>query len=558
MDRGLIRNFSIIAHIDHGKSTLADRILQFTGAISEREFREQLLDDMDLERERGITIKASAVRLNYMARDGNTYLLNLIDTPGHVDFSYEVSKSIAACEGALLVVDAAQGVEAQTVANLYLAMEHNLAIIPVINKIDLANAQIDKVKEQIRDMLGVADEEIILASAKEGRGTQDILEAVVARIPPPQGDASNPLQALIFDSSYNTYKGVIIYVRIVNGALKSGVKIRMMSNGMVYDVQELGTFKPKPEATNSLETGEVGYIISNIRNAKEILIGDTITDDRNPAPNPLPGYKEIRPVVFAGIYPVNSKDFQALRVSMEKMRLSDASFVYEPETSPSLGYGFRCGFLGLLHMEIIEERLEREYDLNLVVTTPSVVYKIIKITGETMEVDNPAKLPPPSEIESILEPYVRAYILVPKESMGAILELAESRRGTYVSTEYLGPQKAQITYELPLSDILVDFYDRIKSLTKGYGSLDYELLDYRPSRVVKLDILINGEQFDALSSLVFKDRAYQKGRALVEKLKELIPRQLFKVIIQAAIGGQIIAREDVRSVGKDVTAKCYG
>lgn len=554
----LIRNFSIIAHIDHGKSTLADRILQFTGAIADRDFREQLLDDMDLERERGITIKASAVRLDYRALDGQTYILNLIDTPGHVDFTYEVSKSIAACEGALLVIDAAQGVEAQTVANLYLAMEHNLVIIPVINKIDLGNAQIDKVKEQIIEIIGVDEGQIILASAKEGTGTEEILEAVVKRIPAPKGDVSNPLQALIFDSSYDTFKGVIIYVRLVNGALKNGAKIKMMSNNRVYDVQEIGIFKPRPEPKASLEAGDVGYLTCNIRDAKEILTGDTITDSENPAANPLPGYKEIRPMVFAGIYPVNSKDFQALRAAMEKMRLSDASFVYEPETSPSLGFGFRCGFLGLLHMEIIEERLEREYDLNLVVTTPSVVYKVIKTDGGTIEVDNPAKLPPQPEIDTILEPYVRAYILVPKDSMGTILELAEARRGNYVSTEYLGPQKAQLTYELPLSEILVDFYDKIKSLTKGYGSLDYEFLDYRPSRIVRLDILINGEPFDALSSLVYKDKVYQKGRAVVEKLKELIPRQLFKVAIQATIGGQIIAREDVRAVGKDVTAKCYG
>jgi len=558
MDKQLIRNFSIIAHIDHGKSTLADRILQFTGAIADRDFRAQLLDDMDLERERGITIKASAVRIDYKARDGQVYTLNLIDTPGHVDFTYEVSKSIAACEGALLVVDAAQGVEAQTVANLYLAMEHNLVIIPVINKIDLSNAQIDRVKEQIIDILDVDEGQIILASAKEGIGTEEILEAVIKRIPAPKGDAINPLQALIFDSSYNTYKGVIIYVRVVNGSLRAGSRIKMMSTNSVYDVQEIGVFKPKPEVKDSLEPGEVGYAVCNIRDAKEIMIGDTITDSQNSASAPLPGYKKIMPMVFAGIYPVNNKDFQALRAAMEKMRLSDSSFIYEPETSPSLGFGFRCGFLGLLHMEIIEERLEREYDLNLVVTTPSVVYKVVKIDGSTIEVDNPAKLPPQSEIDTIMEPYVRAYILAPKESMGSVLELAEARRGNYVSTEYLGPEKAQITYELPLSEILVDFYDKIKSLTKGYGSLDYEFLDYRLSNIIRLDILINGEHFDALSSLVFKDKAYQKGRALVEKLKELIPRQLFKVAIQAAIGGQIIAREDVRSVGKDVTAKCYG
>lgn len=558
MNKEIIRNFSIIAHIDHGKSTLADRILQFTGAISDREFRDQLLDDMDLERERGITIKASAVTLNYKASDGKTYTLNLIDTPGHVDFTYEVSKSLAACEGALLVVDASQGVEAQTVANLYLAMERNLIIIPIINKIDLANAQVEMVKTQIRDILGIDEDQILLASAKEGIGIDRILEAIVKRIPPPKGDNSNPLQALIFDSAYNTFKGVIIYVRIVNGSLTKDIKIRMMSNNKAFDVQEAGIFKPRPVVTDSLNSGDVGYLTCNIKDAKEILIGDTITDDQHPAASPLPGYKQLRPMVFAGIYPVNSKDFQSLRTAMEKMRLSDASFIYEPESSSSLGFGFRCGFLGLLHMEIIQERLEREHDLNLIITTPSVVYRIIKQDGATVEVDNPMKLPTAGEVSSTEEPYVRAYILIPKEAIGSILELAESRRGKYVSTEYLGPQKAQIVYELPLSEILVDFYDKIKSLTKGYGSLDYELLDYRPTKIIRLDILINGEPFDALSSLVYKEKAYQKGRAIVEKLKEMIPRQLFKVALQAAIGGQVVARADVRSVGKDVTAKCYG
>ncbi|NQU73112.1 MAG: elongation factor 4 [Candidatus Omnitrophica bacterium] len=558
MNKEIIRNFSIIAHIDHGKSTLADRILQSTGAISDREFRDQLLDDMDLERERGITIKASAVTLNYKASDGKTYTLNLIDTPGHVDFTYEVSKSLAACEGALLVVDASQGVEAQTVANLYLAMERNLIIIPIINKIDLANAQVEKVKTQITDILGIDEDQILLASAKEGIGIDGILEAIVKRIPPPKGDNSNPLQALIFDSAYNTFKGVIIYVRIVNGSLTKNIKIRMMSNNKAFDVQEAGIFKPRPVVTDYLNSGDVGYLTCNIKDAKEILIGDTITDDQHPTASPLPGYKQLRPMVFAGIYPVNSKDFQSLRTAMEKMRLSDASFIYEPESSSSLGFGFRCGFLGLLHMEIIQERLEREHDLNLIMTTPSVVYRIIKQDGATIEVDNPMKLPPAGEVSSTEEPYVRAYILIPKEAIGSILELAESRRGKYVSTEYLGPQKAQIVYELPLSEILVDFYDKIKSLTKGYGSLDYELLDYRPTKIIRLDILINGEPFDALSSLVYKEKAYQKGRAIVEKLKEMIPRQLFKVALQAAIGGQVVARADVRSVGKDVTAKCYG
>lgn len=558
MDKSLIRNFSIIAHIDHGKSTLADRILQVTGAISEREFHDQMLDDMDLERERGITIKASAVRLNYKARDGITYELNLIDTPGHVDFTYEVSKSIGACEGALLVVDAAQGIEAQTVANLYLAMEHNLVIIPVINKIDLANADIEKVKHEISDILGLDKKDILLASAKVGTGITDILEAITQRIPAPKGDAVNPLQALVFDSKYDTYKGVIILVRLMNGTLKKGMRIMMMSNGNTYDILEVGVFKPRPEQVDSLECGEVGYIACNIRDAKEVSIGDTITDADNPALSALPGYKKVRPMVFSGIYPANSADFPALKDAMEKMRLSDASFVYAPEKSASLGMGFRCGFLGLLHMEIIQERLEREYDLNLVITTPSVIYKIKKNDNELIEVDNPMKLPNPGEILSIEEPYVKAYIITPKEYIGSILELSESKRGSYVSTQYLDESRAQIVYDIPLAEVIIDFYDKIKSVTKGYGSLDYELLDYRQTKIVKLDILINGEVCDALSSLVFKDKAYAKGKAVIEKLKENIPRHLFQIILQAAIGGQVIARETIKSVGKNVTAKCYG
>ena len=558
MDKSLIRNFSIIAHIDHGKSTLADRILQTTGAISVREFHDQMLDDMDLERERGITIKASAVRLSYNAKDGVTYELNLIDTPGHVDFTYEVSKSIGACEGALLVVDAAQGIEAQTVANLYLAMEHNLTIIPVINKIDLANAEIEKVKHEISDILGLDKKDILLASAKVGTGIIEILEAIVKRIPVPNGEVSNPLQALVFDSKFDTYKGVIVLVRLMNGSLKKGMRIMMMASGNAYEILEVGVFKPRPEQIESLGCGEVGYITCNIRDAKEVSIGDTVTDADNPALTALPGYKQVRPMVFSGIYPSNSADFPALKDAIEKMRLSDASFVYEPEKSASLGMGFRCGFLGLLHMEIIQERLEREFDLNLIVTTPSVIYKIKKSNDEIMEVDNPMKLPNPGEIQSIEEPYVRAYIIIPKEYMGSILELSESKRGVYVSTQYLDESRAQIVYDIPLAEVIIDFYDRIKSVTKGYGSLDYELLDYRPTRIVKLDILINGEVCDALSSLVFKDKAYAKGRAVIEKLKENIPRHLFQIILQAAIGGQVIARETIKSVGKNVTAKCYG
>jgi GTP-binding protein LepA len=558
MDKSLIRNFSIIAHIDHGKSTLADRILQFTGAISEREFHDQLLDDMDLERERGITIKASAVRINYNAKDGKTYELNLIDTPGHVDFTYEVSKSIGACEGALLVVDAAQGVEAQTVANLYLAMEHNLKIIPVINKIDLANAQVDKVRHEISEILGLDGSCVILASAKQGIGTSDILEAVVEKIPAPSGEATNPLQALIFDSKFDTYKGVVILIRLMNGTIRKGMKIMTMAGAKVYEVQEIGIFNPRQEQIKELSCGEVGYITCNIRDAKEISVGDTITDADNPAATALPGYKKVHPMVFSGIYPANSADFHALKEAIDKLRLSDASFIFEPEKSVSLGMGFRCGFLGLLHMEIVQERLEREFDLNLVVTTPSVVYKVKKKDQEVVDIDNPMKLPNPADVEEVTEPYVRAYIICPKECIGNMLDLAESRRGAYVSTEYLDEDRVQIIYNLPLSEVIVDFYDRIKSVTRGYGSLDYELLDYRPTNIVKLDILINGEVYDAFSSIVFKDKAYAKGRAIIEKLKDTIPRHLFQIVLQAAIGGQIIARETIKAVGKNVTAKCYG
>ncbi|MFA6078388.1 MAG: translation elongation factor 4 [Candidatus Omnitrophota bacterium] len=558
MDKTLLRNFSIIAHVDHGKSTLADRILQFTGAISEREFHDQILDDMDLERERGITIKASAVRINYTAKDGKTYVLNLIDTPGHVDFTYEVSKSIGACEGALLVVDAGQGVEAQTVANLYLAMEHNLLIIPVINKIDLPTAQVEKVKHEISTILGLDESDIILASAKQGIGTADILEAIVAKIPHPKGESANPLQALVFDSKYDVYKGVIILVRVMNGVLKKGMKIMMMAKNSTYDVLEVGVFNPKVQQVDELSSGEVGYITCNIREAKEVNVGDTVTDSENPAVAPLPGYKKVQPMVFSGIYPANSADFSLLKEAIEKLRLSDASFVFELEKSASLGMGFRCGFLGLLHMEIIEERLEREFDLNLVITTPSVIYKIMKKNGEIIDIDNPMKLPNMADVEDTEEPYVRAYIISPKDSIGNILELSESRRGSYVSTEYLDEDRVQIIYDIPLSEVIVDFYDRIKSITKGYGSLDYELLDYRPTQIVKLDILINGEVYDAFSSIIFKDRAYAKGKVIIEKLKETIPRHLFQIILQAAVGGQIIARETIKSVGKNVTAKCYG
>ena len=558
MEKELIRNFSIIAHIDHGKSTLADRLLQYTGAISTREFHDQMLDSMDLERERGITIKASAVRINYPAKDGKVYELNLIDTPGHVDFTYEVSKSLGASDGSLLIVDASQGVEAQTVSNLHLAMERKLPIIPIINKIDLPNADVERVKHQIKDILGISEEDVVLASAKEGIGTEDILERIVKYIPPPKGDKNAALQALVFDSSFDIYKGVIVYIRLANGVIKPGMTIKMMATGKVHQIIEVGIFKPKMSTVKELSCGEVGYLTCNIREPKEVIVGDTIIDDKNPAKEPLKGYKKVKPMVFCGIYTVNSKDFPALKDAIEKLKLSDASFFYEPETSASFGMGFRGGFLGLLHMEIIQERLEREYDLNLIMTTPSVVYKIRKSNGESLEVDNPTKLPPPQQIEEISEPYVMVSLMIPSDTLGNIMELALARRGEYVSTEYLSTDTVKLLYKMPLSEILVDFYDKIKSMTRGYGSMDFEFVGYVPSRLVKLDILLNGEPCDALSSIAHKEKAQQKGRQLAAKLKELIPRQLFEVTIQAAVGSQIIARESVRPLKKHVTGKCYG
>ena len=558
MDRSSIRNFCIIAHIDHGKSTLADRLLLKTGAISQREFHDQMLDGMDLERERGITIKAKAVRLSHTADDGKEYILNLIDTPGHVDFTYEVSKALAACEGALLVVDAAQGVEAQTVANLYLAREHNLVIIPIINKIDLTNAEPERVRLQLKETLHLSDHEPIMASAKSGTGVDEIVRAIVERIPAPKGEAGNPLQALIFDSAFDTFKGVVVYIRLKNGAIKKGTKIKMMGTGRVYDVEEAGVFKPSPVVVDELACGEVGYITCNIKDPKEVHVGDTVTDFRRPAADALPGYKKVRPLVFCGLYPVNAKDFTFLRDAIEKLELSDSSFIYEVESSVSFGFGFRCGFLGLLHMEIIQERLEREYGLNLIATTPSVVYKVRKRGGETVEIENPSKLPPPQEIEHIEEPYIRAFVITPADSLGNVMQLCQERRGIYRSTEYLDPTRAMLVYEFPLSEIIVDFYDKIKSMTRGYGSLDYEFKEYMPSDLVKLDILINGKPCDALSFIVHKEMAHAKGNQLVSKLKELIPRQLFEVALQAAVGSKIIARETVRPVGKNVTAKCYG
>ncbi len=558
MNQHLIRNFSIIAHIDHGKSTLADRILEFAGSIDRRHFHNQLLDDMEIEQERGITIKASAVTLKYTADDKNTYTLNLIDTPGHVDFTYEVSKSLAACEGALLLVDASQGIEAQTVANFFLAREHNLKIIPVINKIDITTIDVPKVRQQISDVLQLEDEDILLASAKEGIGIKEILERVVGAVPPPAGNQGNPLQALIFDSTFDTYKGVIIYCRLFNGALALGDNITMMQDGKTYTVEEIGIFKPEMTQVETLACGEVGYITANVRDPKEITIGDTITLANNPAATPLPGYKKVKPLVFCGIYPVNSKDFPDLKVAIEKLSLNDSSFVYEPETSQSFGYGFRCGFLGLLHMEIIQERLEREYNLNLVLTTPNVVYRITTRKNEVSEIDNPSDLPDPTEIQLAEEPFVRVFMIVPTSAIEEVCELAKQRRGEFVANDYLGEDRVKIIFEMPLAEIIVDFYDKIKSVTRGYGSLDYEFEGYKPTKLVKLDILINGKICDAFSCLIFKDKAQSKGRMLVEKLRELIPRQLFMINLQAAIGGTILASEKVRPVGKNVTAKCYG
>ena len=553
-----IRNFCIIAHIDHGKSTLADRIIQVTDTVGKREFRDQFLDDMDLERERGITIKSSAVKIVYKARNRNTYLLNLIDTPGHVDFSYEVSKTIAACEGALLLVDAVQGVEAQTIANLYMAIEHDLKIIPIINKIDLKNARIEEVKHQMKDILGVDDDEIVLISAKEDLGTEEVLEAIVDRIPPPSGSREAPTQALIFDSSYNTYRGVIIYVRVMNGYLASGMQIEMMNKHTRHEIKEVGIFAPKEQTVNELGCGEVGYIVCNIKEAKEVVVGDTITDLAAPAKDPLLGYEQVKPMVYSGIYPVSNEDYEDLKDAMEKMRLSDSSFIYEPETSSALGFGFRCGFLGLLHMEIIQERLEREFGLNLIASSPSVNYKVKLLHGPLMDVDNPTKYPEGERLEYVEEPFVKCYIFAPSETIGAIMKLCENKRGEFVSTKYPTPKKSQLTYNMPLAEIIVDFYDKIKSSTQGYGSLDYELMGYRRSDIVKLEILINSVSCDALSMIVHRDKARRMALELVGKLKETIPKHMFKIAVQAAVGGNIIARSDISALKKHVTGKCYG
>ncbi len=551
-----IRNFSIIAHIDHGKSTLADRLLEYTGALSAREMTEQVLDSMDLEREKGITIKAHAVRLLYRADDDKDYILNLIDTPGHVDFSYEVSRSLASCEGALLVVDASQGVEAQTLANAHLAAEHNLGIVPVINKIDLPSADPEKTKDQIEDAIGIDCSDAILASAKEGIGTKEILEAIVKKIPSPTGGDDKPLKALIFDSWFDNYQGVIVLVRVFDGKVAVGKKIKMMATGKVFEVSQVGIFSPKIEPAYELSSGEVGYIIASIKSVTDTKIGDTITDAENPVEEACPGYKDIKPMVFCGLYPIASHQYENLRNALNKLRLNDASFTYEPETSLALGFGFRCGFLGLLHMEIVHERLEREFDLALLSTAPTVVYRVTKTDGEILFIENPALLP--EKYEVIEEPFVITTIFVPKDFIGPILDLCQEKRGIQRNFTFIGKDRIKVEYELPLNEILWDFYDRLKSLSKGYASMDYEFLGYRESDLVKLNILINGEVVDALSLIVHKDKAYYKGRELSEKLREIIPRQLFEVVIQAAIGNKIIARESVRALRKDVIAKCYG
>ncbi len=558
MDQRFIRNFAVIAHIDHGKSTLADRFLELTGALQPREMEAQVLDTMDLERERGITIKAHAVRLTYKADDGETYVLNLIDTPGHVDFSYEVTRSLAACEGALLLVDASQGVEAQTLANAYLAVDNNLEIIPVINKIDLPGAQPDEAKRQIEDIVGLDASGAILASAKEGTGVKEILEAIVHRLPSPKGDPDAPLKALIFDSWYDAYRGVIILTRVIDGVIQPGQKIRFMAKGQEYLVEQVGTFSPKPQAVDALGVGEVGFIFAGIKTVSDAQIGDTITDAAQPTSEPFPGFKEMKPMVFAGLYPVEGSEYPELRDALEKLRLNDASFFFEPETSAALGFGFRCGFLGLLHMEIVQERLEREFDMDLVTTAPGVLYRVTTTDGEIHEIDSPAKLPEAGRIEKIEEPVITAMILTPSVHVGGILELCQEKRGIQKGLEYLSSDRVLITYELPFNEVVLDFYDRLKTLSRGYASLDYHVTGYWESPLVKLDILVNGEPVDALSIIVHRDTAYARGRALAAKMRELIPRQMFEVAIQAAVGSRIIARESVKALRKNVLAKCYG
>lgn len=553
-----IRNFSIIAHIDHGKSTLADRILEFTGALSDREKQDQFLDSMDLEKERGITIKLNAVRLTYKAKDGVEYIIHLIDTPGHVDFTYEVSRSLAACEGALLVVDAAQGIEAQTLANVYLALDNNLEIIPVINKIDLPSADPDRVKREVEDVIGLDASDAVLASAKAGIGIEDILEQIVQKVPAPTGDPDAPLQALIFDSYYDSYRGVVANIRVINGTIYKGMKMKMMATGKIFEVTEVGASAPFPRAVEELTVGDVGFVSASIKTVGDTQVGDTITGADKPASEPLPGYRKINPMVFCGLYPVDTAEYNDLRDALEKLRLNDASLQFEPETSQALGFGFRCGFLGLLHMEIIQERIEREFNITLITTAPSVIYHVTQTNGNELIIDNPSKMPDAQFIDKVEEPYVKSSIMVPKDFVGAVMELCQGKRGDFLDMQYIDENRVQITYEMPLSEIVYDFFDQLKSNTKGYASFDYELIGYRASKLVKMDIMLNGEVVDALSIIVHKDTAYNRGRVLCEKLKELIPRQMFEVPIQATIGKKVIARESIKAVRKNVLAKCYG
>ena len=553
-----IRNFSIIAHIDHGKSTIADRLIERTGTLTKREMEDQVLDNMDIERERGITIKSQTVRLHYEAQDGEAYELNLIDTPGHVDFTYEVSRSLAACEGALLVVDAAQGVEAQTLANVYMALENDLEIIPVINKIDLPSADPERVKKEIEDVIGLDTSNAIECSAKTGQGIDEILEAIVADIPAPEGDASAPLRALIFDSYFDSYKGVIAHIRVKEGRIKKGQRLKMMATGKVFEVTDVGCFRPQPVDLGGLAAGEVGFVAGSLKDVRDVRVGDTITTAEKGAAEPLPGYRGVNPMVYCGLYPVESSDYDNLKDALEKLQLNDAALVFEPETSVALGFGFRCGFLGLLHMDVVQERLEREYHLKLITTAPTVIYHVFKTDGTMVKVSNPSELPPPTEIEHIEEPYVKATVIVPSDYVGAVMEISQEKRGEFKGMDYLDTNRVMITYHIPLNEIIFDYFDRLKSATRGYASLDYELADYKESKLVKVDILLNGDPVDALSTIVHKDRAASRGRALAAKLKEIIPQQMFEIPIQAAIGSKIIARENVRARRKDVLAKCYG
>ena len=553
-----IRNFSIIAHIDHGKSTIADRLIEYTGTLSQREMEAQVLDNMDLERERGITIKAQTVRLDYKGKDGQLYELNLIDTPGHVDFTYEVSRSLAACEGALLVVDAAQGVEAQTLANVYMALEYDLEIIPVINKIDLPSAEPERVKKEIEDVIGLDTSDAVMASAKTGIGIEEILDAIVAKVPAPSGEDDKPLRALIFDSYFDSYQGVIAHIRIMDGHIKKGMQLKMMATGKVFEVTDVGCFRPAPVDLGALGAGQVGFVAGSLKNVKDVRVGDTITGMANPAAEPLPGYRGVTPMVYCGLYPVDSADYDNLKDALEKLQLNDAALVFEPETSIALGFGYRCGFLGLLHMDVIQERLEREYNLKLITTAPSVIYHVHKTNGEILQVDNPSKLPPATEIDFIEEPYVKATVIVPNDYVGAVMEISQNKRGEFKTMDYLDVNRVMIIYHIPLSEIIYDYFDKLKSSTRGYASLDYELADYKAAKLVKLDILLNGDPVDALSTIVHTDNAASRGRQLAAKLREIIPQQMFEIPIQAAVGSKIIARENVRAMRKDVLAKCYG